>query len=64
MLLKLWSFGFLHHVFLQVSSSVVEECATSIIMVTIFGSGRFQVNIIFYVQRDMVMSVSGHGESI
>jgi len=64
MLLKLWSFGFLHHVFLQVSSSVVEECATPIIMVTIFGLDRFQVIIIIHVQRGMVISVSWHGESI
>jgi len=64
MLPKLWSFGFLHHVFLQVSSSVVEECAASIIIVTVFGSGRFQVIIIIHVQRDMVTSVSRHGESI
>ena len=37
--------------------------AASIIMVTIFGSGRFQVIINLHVQRDMVTSVSGHEES-
>jgi hypothetical protein len=57
MLLKLWYFGFLHHVFLQVSSSIVEECGAPIIMVTIFGLDRFQVIIIIHVQRSMVISV-------